>query len=295
MFYPTQDFKETSKGTGQAAALVVLNVSESKRLIAKAVATLPEVNNAFIKGTIVIARGVTAAYIVEEILGVKIAVKAQYTMGCVAGGELTTNASPDKLNPYVLRNGKPVEVSPVEALKSFTSDDVFIKGASALDREGNAAVLVAHESGGTVGEAVPIVVTRGAHFIVGVGLEKLIPSVNGAISKCSIYRFKYATGLPCALFPLPGARVVTEIQALEILAGVSATQVAAGGIGGSEGAVVLSVEGKEENLEKAFNLVKSIKGEPANTAPPKVLPPASSFNYDAHAIRQNWRTPAKGL
>ncbi|MBI2934296.1 MAG: hypothetical protein HYY29_01875 [Chloroflexi bacterium] len=290
MFYPTQAFKAGAAGAGSVSALVVLNVSESKRLIARAVAALPEIKTALCGGTVIISRGITDAYVAEEITGVKIPVKAQYTAGCIAGGELTVNASPDRLPPYVLRDGKPARVLPSEALKSFTADDVFIKGASALDREGNAAVLVAHEMAGTMGESLAVVVARGAHFIAPVGLEKLVPCVTEALPKCGIYRFKYATGLPCGLFPMFNARVITEIQAIEVLAGVTATQVAAGGVGGSEGAVVLAIEGPEENLERAFDLIKSVKGQPADAAPAKVAPPAASFGYDARAIWHGWKT-----
>ncbi|MBI4332048.1 MAG: hypothetical protein HY673_12270 [Chloroflexi bacterium] len=291
MFYPTQQFKPGARAGNAVAALVVLNVSEGKRLIAKAIGALPEVKKALEKGIVIISRGVTTAYVAEEILGVRIPLKAQYTVGCVAGGELTCNTSPDRLKPYVVRKGKPADILPAQALKTFTAEDVFIKGGSAVDREGNAAVLVASETAGTVGESVPIVVARGAHFIAPIGLEKLVPSVPEALPQCGIHRFKYATGLPCGLFPLVNARVVTEIQALEILAGVSAAQVAAGGVGRSEGAVVLAVEGNQENVDRALAVIKAVKGEAPDAAPSKVLPPAASFDYDALAIRRNWRNP----
>ncbi len=269
MFYSLQAFQPDTPAGGHAAALVVLNVSESKRLIAKGVAALPEVKKALTSGTIIISRGITDAYVAEEITGAKIPLKARYTIGCVSGGKLTVNTSPDKLPAYVLKDGKPVRLPPAEALKNFSGNDVFIKGASAIDREGNAAVLVSHENGGTMGESFGIVTARGARFIVPVGLEKLVPSVSKALPKCGTHRFKYATGVPCGLFPMPNATVVTEIQALEVLTGVMATQVAAGGFAGSEGAVVLAIEGPEPHVEKAFNLVQSIKGEPPDGPPPE--------------------------
>ena len=61
--------------------------------------------------------------------------------------------------------------------------------------------------------------------------------------------------------------MVTEIQALEILTGVTATHVASGGVAGSEGAVILVVEGVEAVVLKAFELVQSIKGEAAVPMP----------------------------
>jgi len=61
--------------------------------------------------------------------------------------------------------------------------------------------------------------------------------------------------------------VVTEIQALKVLWGVSATHVATGGLGGSEGSVVLTIEGMEEDVDRAFALVKALKGEPTLSLP----------------------------
>jgi hypothetical protein len=91
-------------------------------------------------------------------------------------------------------------------------------------------------------------------------------------------------GLPARVTPVILGKVVTEIQALALLAGVKATQVAAGGVGGSEGAVVLSIEGEEARVERAFELVKSIKGEPAVTLPDQMfVRSAGDFAYNPAA------------
>ena len=56
--------------------------------------------------------------------------------------------------------------------------------------------------------------------------------------------------------------MVTEIDALRILAGAETFHVASGGCSGSEGAVTLVAEGQARNVEKAIQLIESIKGEP---------------------------------
>jgi hypothetical protein len=48
------------------AALITLNPAESRRLIAKATVELPEVRAAMKKGWIIIARGITGAYVSES-------------------------------------------------------------------------------------------------------------------------------------------------------------------------------------------------------------------------------------
>ncbi|MGB2814603.1 MAG: hypothetical protein WBC75_05880, partial [Dehalococcoidales bacterium] len=55
-------------------------------------------------------------------------------------------------------------------------------------------------------------------------------------------------------------------------------------VGGSEGAVVLALEGDEKRVEKAFEFVKSIKGEPPVSMPDELrVSSAQDYNYDAQA------------
>jgi hypothetical protein len=173
--------------------------------------------------------------------------------------------------------------SNVEIL-DFGPDDVFIKGANAVDPEGNVGIFTSGMKGGTIGMCWPIVTPRGSHLIIPVGLEKLVPSVIEAAKHSGIYHFKYSTGLPAKLTPVVTAEVITEIQAFAILAGVRAYHLGSGGVGGSEGAVVLALEGDEKRVERAFELVKSIKGEPpvGRPAQPRVSA-AEDYNYDALA------------
>ena len=77
---------------------------------------------------------------------------------------------------------------------------------------------------------------------------------------------------------------MTEIQAFAILAGVSAYHVGSGAVGGSEGSAHLSLEGDGNTVEKAFELVKSIKGEPPVSLPESFfVSSAEDYDYDAVA------------
>jgi len=282
MFY---EVSVPQPGQKKVAALVTLNPSESRRLLAKGVVALPEVQNAWKNGIIIIARGVTSAYISEELLGVSVEPKAGQTIGMVVNGMTNANLGPPPCTSHVIRKGKVVENadSNVEIL-SFGPDDVFIKGASAIDREGNAGIMASSVKGGTWGMFTPIVTSRNSHLIIAAGLEKMVPSVMEACNHSGIYHFKYSMGLPAKLCPAITGKLVTEIQALAVLAGVRAFHICSGGVGGSEGAVVLALEGDEAHVKKAFELVKSVKGEAPVTLPDTfyVSSPAD-YKYDALA------------
>jgi hypothetical protein len=64
-----------------------------------------------------------------------------------------------------------------------------------------------------------------------------------------------------AIWPISGL-IFTEIEALEVLCGVQTTLIAAGGVAGAEGSVRLLIEGMDEDVESAINIIKGIKGEP---------------------------------
>jgi hypothetical protein len=284
MFYPVQ-IPNAKSGVKRISALVVLNPSESRRLLAKATVALPEVQNAMKNGMIIIGRGITNAYVTEELLKTRVEPKAGQTVGLICRGFANIHAGPPPCSWHVIHKGKVVEGadSNVEILK-FGSEDVFIKGGTAIDPQGNAGIWVSSVKGGTIGMCWPIVTPRGAHLIQPIGLEKLVPSVHEASQHSGIYHFKYSMGLPGRIVPITTSKVVTEIQAFAILAEVHAYHISSGGVGGSEGAVALTLEGEEEKVLKAFELAKSVKGEPPVSLPTqfKVSSP-EDYNYDAMA------------
>jgi hypothetical protein len=222
---------------------------------------MPEVQDALARGRIIIGNGTTNAYVAEELLG-KTVPKWRYAAGVIARSRLEVTEGATRLPPYALKHGKPFDAGWVELLKEFQHGDVFIKGANAIDPEGNVGVLLASEVGGTVGQMFGIVAARGAHLVVPVGLEKLIPDVIEAACHCGIGRTDLTDGLPVGMAVLTGAQLVTEIEALEMLFGVDAWQIASGGIDGSEGAVTIAVEGSQDAVKAAMESAVSLATEP---------------------------------
>lgn len=255
-------------------ALFVFTPAEGKRLIGKAVATLAPVRTALESGNILIGHGSTNVYVAEEILGrdavARLFERNCFLSGVTMRGSLCTIPGSDKPPILLLRRGKvvPPAATMSEMLKGFGRESVVLKGANAVDPEGNAAVMMAHPEGGTIGWSIGTILARGIQLIVPVGLEKLVPSVKKAVSLCGQQTLDYAQGLKVGLIPLADATVVTEIDALRALAGVEAFHVASGGNDGSEGAVTLVAEGPAWNVERAISVAESVKGEPP-LVPPK--------------------------
>jgi len=293
-------------------ALFVLTPSESKRLIGKAVASLPAVKEALEHDRILIGHGSTNVYVIEEILGKEKAAalwsRDRYVSGILTRGFLCPSEAKDKPPILVLNRGKVEPPAPtmVEMLRDFGAKSVFIKGANAVDGEGNAAVLVANPEGGTIGYSLGMILARGIRLIAPVGLEKMIPSVKQALGVCGQQTFDYCQGLRVGMIPMPGATVVTEIAALKTLFGIQSFHVASGGTGGSEGSVALVAEGEEGALRAAIGLIESIKGEPplrpvketclvcapASPAQPKGVPVTQAGKRCMYAGKKDEEIPA---
>jgi len=246
-------------------AEVVLTPSESKRLIGKAVASMEAVKKALKSGLIIIIKGTTNSYVAEEILKKPIE-KERYGRGIIVPGILSFLPDEESIPDIIIEKGKiRKDLTLEEAIKMLKTGDVLIKGANALDPDGTTGVFVARTpitDGGTIGRSLGTVVGRGVNFIVPVSLEKLIPtSIREVVTQLNDKEVSLAMGLTVNIMPTVG-KIVTEIEAFEILTGVEAVNIGAGGIGGAEGARVFLLKGEEESVKNAYNLVQSIKGEP---------------------------------
>lgn len=257
----------TSKGFNEQytdvlhRALFVLTPSEGKRLIARGVKELPEVQEALHSGKLIIAGGTTNAFIAEELTGMKIEPE-RYTAGIVTKGRLCVTPSEQRISPVVIIKGEVVEAGWEEVLDDYGPGDVFIKGANAIDASGIAGVFAASPSAGTIGRVLGTLFARGAHLIIPASLEKMIPSVQDALGKAGTLVFQHSLGVSVGIVPLVGGKVVTEITALETLGQVNAVALGSGGVGGSEGSTTIAVSGREKAVNQIFGLIKEIKGEP---------------------------------
>lgn len=245
-------------------ALVTLTVAESKRLIAKGVAADPRVQAAMEEGMVAVCKGTTNAYVAEELLGHDIE-KGKYVLGRVVpqGNKEAEKAFSGSIPEVIFRNGEPVAgLTLADAVKEMTVGDVVIKGANILDYpNGRAGVLIGHPEGGTLGTIMGHVYGKGLFLLMPVGLEKQVATPSQLLAVATQPVTSAMSDLP-RVWMLDGT-VFTEIEALRVMTGVEALQVAAGGVCGAEGAVQLMIIGPMEDVDQARALVEQVHGEPS--------------------------------
>jgi hypothetical protein len=282
-------------------AQVVLTPAESKCFISKAIARMDVVKKAVSRGTIVIHPSSTTYFLVKELTG-DIPRTNHWVLGGVFPQGLCTEANsqgkrspaasnepPPKWNAdrfpfkWVVKDHKLSSgILLGKILEDIGPDDVYVKGCNAVDNEGRAGVLFGHDGGGTIARVMGVQKQKGFSVILAVGLEKLIPVsiLQAAKATARNAEFDYGMGMPCGLYPVRGGTTVTEIQAVEILSGAHAIPVAAGGVGGAEGAVVLAIEGDKKQVTRAIEFVEQSKGAMLPQARP--LPCQLCSSADCH-------------
>ena len=239
---------------------LVLTVAQSKRLIAHGVINHPVVKTAFNNGMIGICRGTTCSYVAEEFIGHPVE-KFSYTTGLtlpkIPYPAIEKPAS--MMHDILIQKGE-IHLdgeTVVEAAKNMNPGDVIIKGANALNYEKNiAGCLVGHPVGGTVGGFWGPLYGKKIKLVIPVGLEK---EIAGDIIRLSSLCMDENPGL--ALMPMTGI-IITEIEAIHILTGATAYQIAAGGIRGAEGSVRLQITGSTEQIHSVKALTSEVEDEP---------------------------------
>lgn len=245
-------------------AVFTLTSAESRRLIAKAVVQMPEFKTAWERAYVLLAGGTTNAFIAQEMLGREGIEPARCTVGLSTDGLLcVTHPDSRKSFPNVFFEGKASDKTLAEALSDFHPETVVIKGANAVDAQGNVGIVTAGFDGGTIPRIIGPVTSKGLKFITPVGLEKLVPSVPASAAAVGATHIDVSMGADFGMYCLSNTTVVTEIEAIDMLFGAKATLVCCGGVGGNEGAVTLAVDGEEEAVKALVDfLERQVKGEP---------------------------------
>lgn len=256
-------------------AQITLTPAEGKRLIAKAISCMETVQNAFQNGILIIATSTTTAYVAEELMGKEIPNKGMFTAGVVTKEGANVTVTDGRINHYLFDKGVLKELKTPELvpyLARMGPNDMFIKGANAIDPFGAAGILVAGSGGGTIGTAWGHLIRNGVPLIIAVGLEKLVPiSLTEVASRMGTAAIDTAMGWKCGMLVVQG-QIITEMEAMKLLFNVDVIPVAGGGIDGAEGCKIFLLEGPKDNIGMAMSVVKEIKGEPNLTTTIKKKP-----------------------
>jgi hypothetical protein len=237
---------------------ISLTVNESKRLIAKAVVSLPEVQEALKNGKTILKGGTTVSAICEEMVGTPLRISGRITpRGTVTARE----TSKEHAHCVLIEKGAVENIDDTigEIAQGLSRGDVVIMGGNAIDVHGNAAMMAGSPGGGNPGTAIPGMLAQGARVIIPIGLEKLIPGSIQEAVKAAGREMDLSYGMAVGLIPLIG-RVVTEKEAAEILSKVRCTVIGRGGINGAEGSTVMALEGEERDVRKLLRIVDDIRG-----------------------------------
>jgi len=260
-------------------AQVSLIPTESKKLIAKAVAKMDEVQNALRKGMVVLHPSSSTIFIMEELIG-ELPATEVWVCGLIApkaacySVEVREQRSQDDARALIgtpagfahtwvvekgkLKNGMLLG----DILDQMGREDVYVKGVNAIDPQDTVGVLIGNRvEGGTIGLVMSQARRRGFKLVFPVGLEKLIPiPMKQAAEEAALRNsLDYSMGMPCALLPCEGI-VVTEPRAIEFLTGATAVPISAGGLGGAEGAITMVLKGDAGQVTKAIDYIEGVKG-----------------------------------
>ncbi|OQA92727.1 MAG: hypothetical protein BWY26_00061 [Elusimicrobia bacterium ADurb.Bin231] len=247
----------------------VITPASGKRLIAKSLVNHPAIRMAFQSGTVVIVAGTTNGYVAEELLhaygtGTEFSRKRFFRGITLPHYEKTTDSGrlPDEsqfpgdviIQKGIWQKGKTI----FEVVDDLNEGDVILKWANAVDLvRKQAGILIGHPKGGTIVAALQAVVGRRVRLILPVGLVKRVSTDLNSIA--ALLNMPGASGV--RMLPVLG-EVITELEALTILTGARVELVAAGGVSGAEGAVLLIISGTSEQEESAKLVLTEVCREP---------------------------------
>jgi hypothetical protein len=242
--------------------LVTLTPAEGKRLIARGLLEFEPVQTALRNGYLCITMGTTSSYLVEEILGEYD--KRRHIAGIVVPKGLAVTEKKQRAFDAIFHKGELVEKTKVkDILDKLGPEDVIIKSANGLDENYVPIVLLASETGGTVGSFLGAAAARNIKVIVPVGLEKSIPvAYEEFCGQFGMDEWDYAIGTRVGAIALTEGVAFTEIEAVEVLFDATAVPIAAGGVNGAEGSISLFIEGDDEEIAHAYDFFTDLKGEP---------------------------------
>jgi hypothetical protein len=252
---------------------IIITPAAGKRLIAKSILSHQVIRNALQNHTIAIIAGSTNGYIAEELLMSINQIDGFSRERFFRGITLPPDRLISELGRLKDETGFPGDViitkgvwqkgkTIYDVIDTLAVNDVILKGANCIDKtHKRAGILIGQPNGGTIATILQAVIGKRAQLLIPSGLEKRISDdidqVVALINQPSMTGHR--------MMPVT-AEIITEIEAISILFGIKATLIAAGGVGGAEGAVWLALEGSDDKLVIAKKALSEIAKEPLFSA-----------------------------
>jgi len=246
-----------------------LTPAAGKRLIGRAMAEHPAVKRALTSGTLVIIAGTTNGYCAEEILATigqaEGFSRKRFFRGIVLPPHRPRTEAGTLPDPgpfpgdVVIRHGRWEAGKTIyDVVEELGAGDVILKGANAVNvTQRKVAILIGHPQGGTVMAALRAHIGRRVEVIFPVGLEKRVDAdLDQVAHRLNAYQLRGHRYLPVT------GEIVTEIEALWLLTGAHAELIAAGGVAGAEGAILLAIAGEPQEEERAERILREVINEP---------------------------------
>lgn len=235
-----------------------LTVNEGKWLIAHAITGMPEVRRAMAEGRVVFKAGTTVSCVAQLLTNTPLRICGRIT----PRGTVSSRAKGPGSHFLLYDQGRleNLDGHADVALLELGPGDVMITGANIIDAFGGAAMLAGSPGGNDGGRTIATMCSEGFQVIVAAGLEKLIP---GAVGQSIIHSrrkgISSSRGMACGLFPVMG-QVITELEAIRMIADVEVCLIGRGGINGAEGGSVFQAWGPEVELEELERVLASCRG-----------------------------------
>lgn len=253
---------------------ITLTSPEGKRVIARGIKNLPEVQRVRKRGKILLKGGTTVSAVSEELCGRPMRISGMIT----PKGTLTSQFKHEIPCPHahILKGDQIIPLHTREEwakeVPTFTPEDLVITGANAFDSHGHAVIMAATYEGGTSLPFFQTLLIEGVPFLIAAGLEKLAPgNLAEVIPIAGRRRVDFSYGAAVGLVPLFG-KLFTEVEALESLAAVKAWVIGRGGIHGAEGSTTFLVEGPSKEVMKIDKWFRSVRGSGLSGEPPNLIP-----------------------
>lgn len=243
----------------------LITVPAGKRLIAKAVISLKQIQRALESNTIVIVAGTTNSYVAQELLAqlnqTGDFIRDNFFRGITVGPgrEIIPGNEGFTGKDVVIEKGTWRRDKGVfDVAAGLNQGDIIVKGANAVSMDRTqAGVLIANPNMGTSAPVLQAVIGRRVGLIIPVGLEKRVCGNIGEIAAT----LNSPNTLGNRMVSISGT-IITELEAIKLLTGADAKLVAAGGVFGAEGGCYVAVTGTSKQLISAEAIIKKIEKEP---------------------------------